>query len=64
MRWGLIGLVTLAAAGHLLAMGTWLAYYTWWAPNRHHAIVFAIAVGTTLAFYGTYLLIVRRLERP
>lgn len=64
IRWGLVGLVTLAAAGHLLAMVTWLVYYTWWEPNRHHAIIFSIAIGTTLSLYGAYLLVVRHIERP
>jgi maltose/moltooligosaccharide transporter len=64
IRWGLVGLVTLAAFGHLLAMGTWTAYYTWWEPNRHHAIIFGIAMGTTVLFYGIYLGIVKYIERP
>ncbi len=64
VRWGLVGLVTIAAAGQFLAMATWLSYYIWWEPNRHHAIIFTIALVTTFGLYGAYLLVVRRLERP
>jgi maltose/moltooligosaccharide transporter len=62
--WGLVGVVTFSVLGQMLAQGTWVIYYTWYEPNRHHATIFSIALVLSILLYGLYVLIIRHLERP
>ena len=62
--WGLVGVVTFSVLGQMLAQGTWVVYYTWYEPNRHHATIFSVALMLSLVLYGLYVLIIRHLERP
>ncbi|MFZ4695178.1 MAG: MFS transporter, partial [Verrucomicrobiia bacterium] len=62
-RWGLVGVVGLAAGGQFLATAAWLVYYTAFEPNVHHAVVFGIGLLGVAAMFLIYLRVIRFMER-